>query len=457
MPVLTAILLAAGEGDRFNSKHPKLIHPLAGWPMLEYGLALAKAAGASKILLVAPSTKHPVALLAGKRVTVVSQPKPLGTGDALRKALSHPACGSGDVLVLYGDVPLLRPQTVQAMRQVHALGNAAATLVTTFMADPYGYGRIVRGGEGNILRVVEELDATFEERKIKEINGGSYIFQAAVLKGVLSGMKPKNAGGEVYLTDAVQALIEKGNLVDALTVPDASEVLGINTRPQFAAGHRILNRRRVAEWERKGVTFLDPKTVEIGPQVVIGRDTVVEGSIRLEGETSVGEDCRLESGTVLVNARLGRSVVVRSSRVLDSSLGDGSDAGPHAHVRGGSKVEAGCHIGTGTELKNVKFGKGSKAGHFSYLGDATVGKGVNVGAGCVIANYDGKKKHPTKVGDGAFLGSNCTLVAPVTVGAKAVVGAGAVVTRNVPPKAVVVGVPAKGMGSRGGPVGRRSR
>ena len=447
MATLTAVLLAAGEGLRFNSKHPKLLHPLAGWPMLDYGLAMAEAAGASKIYLVVPSLNHPVAKHAGKRVIPVAQSKPLGSADAVKKALQA-SKASGDLLVLYGDVPLLRPQTVQALRQIHQLNGAAATLVTAFMADPFGYGRVVRGNDGSVIRVVEEKDCNAEERKLREINGGAYLFQAALLGPALDKVGSANAGREFYLPEVVQHLIAEGKPTQALTVPDASEVLGVNTRQQAAAAHRILNRRRVAEWERKGVTFLDAKTTELGPDVELGRDTVIEGNVKIEGATKIGEDCLIESGSLIVNSKLGKGVSILASRIIDSVMADDSDAGPNAHVRGGCVIGAEAHVGTGTEMKGVKFGADSKAGHFSYIGDAVIGKGVNVGAGCVFANYDGKKKHVTKVGDGAFLGSNSTLVAPVTIGSKAVVGAGAVVTKNVPAKATVVGVPAKAVGKK---------
>jgi bifunctional UDP-N-acetylglucosamine pyrophosphorylase/glucosamine-1-phosphate N-acetyltransferase len=226
-------------------------------------------------------------------------------------------------------------------------------------------------------------------------------------------------------------------------VPDRSEVLGINNRHQLAEAHRLWNLRRVTEHQREGVTFLSPETVEVGPKVKIGQDTVIEGNVQLLGATEIGEDCKIEAGSVLSGSRLGDGVVIRHSRVMDSDLGDGCDAGPFAHVRGGSVLDKYVHVGTNAELKNASVKSGSKIGHFSYVGDAKLGKDVNVGAGCVFANFDGKNKHETQVGDGAFLGSNSTLVAPVKIGSKARVGAGAVVTKDVPAGATAVGVPAR--------------
>jgi bifunctional UDP-N-acetylglucosamine pyrophosphorylase/glucosamine-1-phosphate N-acetyltransferase len=254
-----------------------------------------------------------------------------------------------------------------------------------------------------------------------------------------------NAKKEYYLTDTIQWLLSQGEKVQALMVPDQSEVLGINDRPQLAQAHRLLNLRRVELHQANGVTFLNPESVELGPEVRIGRDTIVEGNVRLEGETLVGEDCRLESGSRIISSKIGKGVVIRSSRIAESRLGDRCDAGPFAHIRGGCDLAPGVHVGTNAELKDSKIGAESKVGHFSYVGDAQLGRGVNVGAGCVFANFDGKKKHRTQVGDGAFLGSNSTLVAPVKIGAKAVIGAGAVVTRDVPAKTTVAGVPARAL------------
>ncbi|HTC19894.1 MAG TPA: DapH/DapD/GlmU-related protein, partial [bacterium] len=248
---------------------------------------------------------------------------------------------------------------------------------------------------------------------------------------------------EFYLTECIPNLIRAGGKVQTLMMPDRTDVLGIGHRGQLSWAHRVLNLRRVQEHQQKGVTFLNPKTVEISRQAIIGRDTVVEGNVTLTGDTVIGDDCLIESGSVLHSSRLGKGVTIRSSRIMESRLGEGCDAGPFAHVRGGCVLDKGVHVGTNSELKNARVGAGSKVGHFSYVGDARLGKDVNVGAGCVFANYDGKNKHESLVGDKVFIGSNSTLVAPVKIGAKAVIGAGSVVTRDVPAGMTVVGVPAK--------------
>jgi bifunctional UDP-N-acetylglucosamine pyrophosphorylase / glucosamine-1-phosphate N-acetyltransferase len=438
-----AVILAAGEGTRMNSKIPKVLHVVGGQPMIEYALQNAEAISPSKIYVVTGAHSEAVTAYLGKRALSVPQKKRLGTGHAVQQVLPHLKSFKGNVLILYGDACLIRPQTVLALRQFHTLQSAAATLLTARVEDPFGYGRIVRGGEGEVEKIVEEKDATDTERRINEINGGVYFFKAPALAASLKGLQTNNAKKEFYLTDTIHRILGQGEKVHALMVPDRSEVLGINNRNQLAQAHRILNLRRIEEHQRNGVTFLNSKMVEIGPRVVIGRDTVLEGNVQLTGETILGEDCRVESGSLIHSAHIGRGVVVRSSRIMESRLGDRCDAGPFAHVRGGCILEKNVHVGTNAELKNSKIASGSKVGHFSYVGDARLGRDVNVGAGCVFANYDGKNKHECQVGDKVFLGSNSTLVAPVKIGAKAVIGAGAVVTRNVPAGVTVVGVPAK--------------
>ncbi len=442
---LVVIILAAGEGTRMISDTPKILHEVAGWPMIDYVLANARAVSSDAVYAVVGSHSQEVTKHLGKSVIPILQKERLGTGHAVMCAAPKLKNFKGDVLVLSGDNCMVRAQTLLALRQFHRLKGGAATLLTARVKDPHGYGRIVRGAEGQVERIVEEKDANEDQRRINEINAGVYFFQARELLRVLKELKPDNAKKEYYLTDTIQAILSGGAKVEALMVPDRAEVLGINDRAQLSMAHRILNLRRVEEHQRQGVTFLGPQTVELGPDVKIGKDSVIEGDVTLSGSTVLGEGCRVERGSVIHSSVLGKGVVVKSSRIMESRLGDGCDAGPFAHVRGGSVLAKGVHVGTSTELKGAKLGEGTKAGHFSYIGDAVLGKNVNVGAGCVFANYDGRNKHSCKVGDGAFLGSNSTLVAPVTLGPGAVVGAGAVVTKNVPAKAVVAGVPARPM------------
>jgi bifunctional UDP-N-acetylglucosamine pyrophosphorylase/glucosamine-1-phosphate N-acetyltransferase len=440
---LAVIILAAGEGTRMNSTHPKVLHPVAGLPMIEYALQNAQSLRPKKVFAVVGAHSQEVVRYLGERAIPVVQKKRLGTGHAVQQVLPYLKNFKGHVVILSGDACLTRSQSVQALRQFHLLQGGDASLLTAEVKDPYGYGRIVRDTSGEVTGIVEEKDANGEERAIHEINAGLYIFKSGPLAAALKGLKSNNAKKEYYLTDTVHAILAKGGKVQALMVPDPTEVLGVNDRAQLAEAHRILNARRVEEHQRDGVTFLDPLTVEIDPGVSIGRETVVEGHVQLLGITVIGEHCRIESGSRLESARLGKGVVVRSSRILDSRLGDHSDAGPFAHIRGGSVLERNVHVGTNTEIKGSKLAAGVRAGHFAYIGDAQVGRDVNVGAGCVFANYDGKDKFRCVIGDKVFLGSNSTLVAPVKVGARAVVGAGAVVTRDVPAGATVVGIPAK--------------
>jgi bifunctional UDP-N-acetylglucosamine pyrophosphorylase/glucosamine-1-phosphate N-acetyltransferase len=332
---------------------------------------------------------------------------------------------------------------VQALRQFHGVQGGEAALLSARVTDPFGYGRIVRHEDGSVNSIVEHKDASEDELGINEINAGLYIFKTAKLIEALGKLKTNNAKKEYYLTDTIHYLIHQGGKVHALMVPDATEVLGVNDREQLAEAHRLLNLRRVEEHQRNGVTFLSPATVEVSAETAIGQDSVIEGNVQLLGKTVIGEGCRVESGSYLKDAKLGKEVTIRSSRIIDSAIGDHSDAGPFAHVRGGSILDKNVHVGTGTELKNAKLASGSKAGHFSYIGDAQLGKDVNVGAGCVFANYDGNNKHHCKIGDKVFLGSNSTLVAPVVIGKGAVIGAGSVVTKDVAAGKTVVGVPAK--------------
>lgn len=440
---LAAVILAAGDSKRMNSKTPKVLHPLAGQPMIEYALQNVATLSPSKIFVVVGAQSQDVSDYVGKRAVPVLQKTRQGTGHAVAQVLPKLKSFKGHILILHADACLVRPQTVLALRQFHLLQDASATLLTARVEEPFGYGRIVRGKDGEVERIVEEVEATEGQRRVNEINAGVYFFKSGALAPALKNIVPKSGNKEYYLPDAIPQVLAKGGKVHALMVPDRTEILGVNNRNQLARAHQLWNLRRVEDHQRNGVTFLYPKMVEIGPTVVIGRDTVIEGNVKLAGDTVIGEDCRIESGSVVHSSRLGKGVTIRSSRIMDSQLADGCDAGPFAHVRGGCVLDKQVHVGTNTELKNVRAGFGSKMGHFSYVGDAVLGKDVNVGAGCVFANFDGKAKHESRIGNKVFLGSNSTLVAPVIIGDRVIVGAGAVVTKNVPTGVTVVGVPAK--------------
>ena len=440
---LVVIILAAGENTRMKSKTPMALLPVAGQPMIDYALQNAEALSPYKIFTVVGAHSEKVVEHLGKRARCILQKQNLGTGHAAQQVLMHLKSFKGNVLTLYADDCLTRPQSVLALRQFHLLQKSAATLLTARIENPFRYGRIVRGPGGDVERIVEENDATEEIRRVKEVNAGVYLFQAPLLSQALKSLEAAKAKKEFYLTETIPYLVGAGGKVQALMMPDRTEVLGISTRSQLSSAQRILNLRRVLEHQQNGVTFLNPKTVELDPKVAIGRDATIEGNVKLAGNTVIGEDCRIESGSVIEDSQLGDGVVVKSSRIVGSRLGPGCDAGPFAHVRGGCILQKSVHVGTNAELKNARVGEGSKMGHFSYVGDAVLGREVNVGAGCVFANFDGKEKHESRVGNKVFLGSNSTLVAPVKIGDKAVIGAGAVVTRDVPAGTTVVGVPAR--------------
>jgi len=440
-----AIVLASSDDVPLNSAKTMELTQVAGLPMIEYALRNAEALSPSKIFVtVGPGSTDLVSYL-GKRALPVRLQARQGSAGAVRRVLPFLKGFRGNLLILYADDCLTRPESVLALRQFQLLQKSEAALLTARIENPFRYGRIVRGGGDGVERIVQEDDATEEIRRIKEVNAGVYLFQAPSLFRALKALGHVEGGKDLSITEAIPHVIEGGGRVQALMLPDRSEVLGISHRGQLSWAHRILNLRRVQEHQRRGVTFLNPQTVEVGPEVLIGRDTVIEGNVRISGEAVIGKDCLVESGSVLHNVKLGRAVVIKSSRIYDSRLGDGCDAGPFAHVRGGCRLDKNVHVGTNAELKGSRVGSGSKVGHFSYVGDAKIGRNVNVGAGCVFANFDGKRKHETLVADQVFLGSNSTLVAPVRIGKGAVVGAGAVVTKDVPAGLRVAGVPARPM------------
>ena len=434
------VVLAAGKGTRMKSDTPKVLHRVCGVPLLSHVLWTARSAHPSSVIVVLGHKAEMVrAAYAGDHdVQFVVQEPQLGTGHALLQALPLLAEATGDVLLLYGDVPLLRAATVAALLARHRETGAAATVLTAEVDQPYGYGRIVRQ-DGIITRIVEERDASPAERGIKEINAGIYVLALAPLGDAIATLAPQNAQGEYYLPDLVGIYRRRGLGVSTLTVDSADEIRGVNSRRELAEVSRLVRNAKNEELMAAGVTIVDPVTTYVEPDVVVGPDTVLHPNVYLEGRTSVGSACEIQAGTRLVNATVGDRVTIRNYCVVsDSTIESDAVVGPFAHLRPGSVVRAEAHVGNFVELKKTTLGRGSKASHLTYLGDATIGDKVNIGAGTITCNYDGVNKNQTVIGDGAFIGSDSQLIAPVTVGKGAYVAAGSSITDDVPEDALAI-------------------
>ena len=435
MPDRHVVILAAGKGTRMKSDLPKVLHRVAGIPLIDHVLRLAEAVGAASVTVVvghqADLVRDALAKRPGLRFAV--QEPQLGTGHALLQA--EPVLGRerGTVILLSGDVPLLREATVQRLAGRHEASGAAATVLTAEVEAPDGYGRIVRDG-GRIAEIVEHRDATPAQRAIREINSGIYAFDLPGLFEALWDVGSANAQREYYLPDLVKIYRARGRVVETSTVADAREILGVNSRKELAELADILKGRTNDAWMEAGVTIVDPPTAFIGPDVVIGADTVIHPGVYLEGRTRIGAGCEIHSGVRIVDSTVEDGVVVNNFCVITNSrISSGARIGPFAHIRPDSLVGPEAHVGNFVELKKTTLGRGSKASHLTYLGDATVGEKVNVGAGTITCNYDGVVKHPTVIEDGAFIGSDTQLIAPVKVGRGAYVAAGSSITDDVPP------------------------
>jgi bifunctional UDP-N-acetylglucosamine pyrophosphorylase/glucosamine-1-phosphate N-acetyltransferase len=435
-----AVILAAGEGKRMRSAEAKVLHRLGGRPLIEFPIALARAVGAAGIVVVVGHRGEAVrAALAGEPgLTFVDQPAQRGTGHALLVARPAVPASAREVLLLYGDVPLLAPATAEGLLAHHRATRAAATVLTFRPADPTGYGRIVRAG-GRLRAIVEERDATPAQRRLREANAGVYVFDAAALWPALAAGRPDNAQGELYLTDVIRRLVRGRRRVEAVVVADPLEVAGVNDRRQLAALEAVVRERTLGALMEAGVTVLDPAATYVDATVRVGRDTVLYPGVRLEGRTVIGEGCVVATGSQLTDVTLGDRVTVRPYCVLEAcTVAGGARLGPFARLRAGTEVGAGAQIGNFIELKQARVGRGAKAHHVGYLGDATIGEEANIGAGTITCNYDGAQKHETVIGARAFVGTNSSLVAPVTIGPDAYVAAGSVITRDVPPGALAV-------------------
>ncbi len=440
------VILAAGDSTRMRSNTPKVLHHLAGRPLIDYSVRLAETLSSRPPLVVVGRDADKVETFLGERARYAQQPQRLGTGHAVMQARPTLAAdGAATVLVFYADMPLVTESTMRRLLVLHADSTRAGgvlSMLTFESSTPRGFGRIVRGSAGDVLAIVEEADCTPEQAQLTELNPGLYCYRADWLWENLDRI-PVSRKGEYYLTDLVSIAVSQGRSAVAQKVEDAVEMLGINTRVHLAEAEAVVRQRINRSWMEAGVTIVDPATTYIDDTVTLGSDTTIYPSTHLRGATRIGEGCAIGPNCFVSHTIIGQECTVRYSVLEQAVLEDRVDVGPFAHLRRGAHLAQGVHMGNFGEVKNSYLGPGTKMGHFSYLGDATIGRDVNIGAGTITCNFDGVTKQPTVIDDGAFVGSDTMLVAPVTLGAGARTGAGSVVTRDVPAGELVLGVPAR--------------
>jgi bifunctional UDP-N-acetylglucosamine pyrophosphorylase/glucosamine-1-phosphate N-acetyltransferase len=434
------VILAGGKGTRMKSDRPKVLHRIAGTALIDHVLNLAASLRPSSVNVVVGHQADDVVRVMSERpgLRFALQEPQLGTGHALLQVAPLLRDASGTAVLLSGDVPLLRAETLAAMVGAHEQKGASATVLTAEVEAPDGYGRIVRD-RGLITAIVEHKDATPAQREIREINSGIYAFDLAGLFDTLRAVGSANAQGEYYLPDLVKIYRARGLVVETATVDDPREILGVNSRKELAELAAILNARTNEALMQSGVTIVDPATTYIAPDVNVGTDTIIHPGVYLEGSTRIGARCEIHSGVRIVDSAVEDEVVINNFCVITNArIARGARLGPFAHIRPESIVGEGAHVGNFVELKKTSLGRGTKANHLSYLGDATIGENVNIGAGTITCNYDGTLKHPTIIEDGAFIGSDTQLIAPVRVGRGAYVAAGSSITDDVPPESLAI-------------------
>lgn len=435
------MVLAAGEGTRMKSTTPKVLHELCGHSMLGHVLAGARSLDPARLVVVVGHGREAVrahlAEIAPAAESVVQEPQN-GTGHAVRTALEATGALPGTVVVTYGDTPLLRPQTLTALVDAHRDGGHAVTVLSAHVPDPSGYGRVVRDAAGAVTGIVEHRDATAEQRAVTEINSGVYAFDGALLADAVKRVSTDNAKGEEYLTDVVAILRDDGHRVGAAVAPDWIEIQGVNDRIQLADARALLNERLLRGWMEQGVTVVDPRTTWVDAAVVLEPDAVIEPQTQLRGRTSVAAGARVGPGCLLRDTAVSAGATVVHAVCEGAEIGPEAAVGPYTYLRAGSRLGRGAKAGSFVEMKNAAVGEGSKVPHLSYVGDADIGRGSNIGAATVFVNYDGITKNHTTVGDHVRIGSDNMLVAPVEIGDGAYTGAGTVVRRNVPPGALAV-------------------
>ena len=439
---LASIILAAGEGTRMRSKTPKVLHHLAGKPLVWYALKAVEGLTDTPPVLVIGHEADRVKAEVGESAVFALQAEQLGTGHAVLMAKPLLVEKADTLLVTFADMPLLRGETMAELVRMHGASDSPITMTSFIGDEARGFGRVVRDDGGHVTAIVEQADATPEQLAIREYNVSAYCFDADWLWSALERI-PVSPKGEYYLTDVVALAVDAGYPVESLVLDDPEEAIGLNNRVHLAAAEKIMRKRINEKWMLAGVTIVDPETTYIEPDVSIGRDTVILPNTHLRGNTVIGEDCEIGPGTILIDTQVGHHAQLLASVLEYAQLADHVTMGPYCHLRKGAVLDDGVHLGNFGEVKDSYLGPGTKMGHFSYIGNAKIGKDVNIGAGTITCNYDGERKHLTEIGDGVFIGSDTMLVAPVKLGDRSVTGAGAVVTHDVTEDTLVMGVPAK--------------
>lgn len=433
-----AVILAAGQGTRMKSKLYKVLHPVCGKPMVKHVVDVVKVLPFSETIVIVGHGAEKVRSTLGEEVTYALQEEQLGTGHAVLQAAPILEKEEGTTVVLCGDTPLITKETLEKLLLHHEKEDASVTVLTANIDDPTGYGRIVRGENGLVERIVEHKDATEEERRITEINTGIYCFDNRKLFVSLQKVTNNNAQGEYYLPDVIEILKNEGEKIAAYRTDDFTETLGVNDRIALAEAERVMRKRILGHWMKEGVTIVDPDNTYISCEAIIGQDTTILPGTIIAGKTEIGSDCIIGPNTQITNSQVGNRTVIKHSVVTDSVIQDDVSIGPFAHIRPESRIGNDVRIGNFVEVKKSTIDNRSKVSHLSYIGDAEVGKDVNVGCGSITVNYDGRNKHLTRIEDGAFIGCNANLIAPVTVGEGAFIAAGSTITDDVPSLALAI-------------------
>ncbi len=437
MSNIIPLIMAAGKGSRLKTDKAKVLHSVYGVPLIN--IVFDKCSFIGKPVVVVGHCKEDVTDVLPEGTAVAVQEPQLGTGHAVMMARTLLENKCDHILVLCGDAPLIRKETLLDLVDCHLNGDYSATVLTAVLEEPGAYGRVIRDDSGNVCSIVENCDASEEEKEVKEVNSSVYIFKTTHLINVLDKLETNNEQKEYYLTDSIRLLIGDGHKVGALICDDSYEIMGINTRMELAEAHEYVRIIKALELMDEGVTIIQPGSCHISPAVTIGKDTIIHPGVTLLGKTIIGSDCEIERNVTIVDSQIENSVKIRDFCYLDNAtVNSGSTIGPFAHLRPESTIGKNCKVGNFVEMKKTSFGDGSKASHLSYIGDAEVGKNVNIGAGTITCNYDGKHKHKTTLEDGVFVGSDSQFVAPLTVGKNSYIGAGSTITKDVPEDSLAV-------------------